>query len=178
MRLREFARIAALLFGALGCGDCPEVDRGPLANCFGEELGSPACRSVLEASVGPLSTGGISIRCDGLEQSDRGPCRSLSPFIPPLVSESEPGQYTILIGDVLSGPDQFYLTIATGPDDQLLARLCRRFGSDVEDDGGCATCAKSGSVVVAALPDPDRPEHLHAEIHAEFPGGGTLDAVF
>jgi len=48
----------------------------------------------------------------------------------------------------------------------------------VDDEGGCRTCARSGTVVLTDLPDPDDREAFHGEIHATFPGGGSVDVVF
>lgn len=179
--LHPTATLSLAVAAILGCGEpCPPVEADPWNSC-GERLDAPECAIVLPVSIGSVPSDPV-IACAGFEPIDgNDPCVWFPGIVGPVFRDGR-FLYPFQGGAVTHG-FRFDLEVEmTGPDAGR-ARFCREQFTDVGGEG-CPlsnwSCARSGAITLSAPPssEPGNPRAIHGEIHVEFPGGESVDAVF
>lgn len=181
--VRIAPRLALSFFSVLvaGCGSsCPAAEPDHWSDCRDDPT-SQGCGIVLPVTIGMVPLDEV-ISCTGFDTDDPGdPCTWFPGAVGPVFHD---GVFVYRFMSDVGRGFRFQLEVEITGADVGRARFCRVEYNDVSSAAVCPvsnwTCASAGTVVLSAVPnaEPGNPRTIDGEIHAQFPGGETVDAIF
>lgn len=169
---------SSLAIGAGCSGSCPPTEPDRWNDCR-DRLDSADCAIVLPVTVGDVPFDEM-ISCDGFTPADANdPCLWFPGPVGPVLRD---GRFFYPFQSASTHGFRFTLEVEMTGADAGRGRFCRVEYTDVTEGCGLSnwTCASAGTIVLSAVPssEPGSARSIRGEIHAEFPGGESVDAVF